>query len=317
MAVTTAAIIGSVVALGSAGMSFAQAAQQKDAQSKAQAAADTAMADAKRKLDENFYASQSIKKEPYELASEALISQGAQAIEAAQEQERGAAATAGRVQMAMNEAQAANRTAMGKEMTDIENRKLAEDSRLRDIGVQINQEEAAGAQQAAADAARAAAAATAQGFASVTSAVQQGLQGADLYSKSSSAKQFEGLQKDYNSAIASGKQLAPMFYGADGKVLPLQQVLPKLGNNYGFDLSGVNAMNPFAVKDYFGQQKASDIQGIRSGISWYAPPTNPLLATPANNPLTLPQSNYTPDPYGINPVQYTPQPLQPIRPRRR
>ena len=317
MGVATALAIGGIaISAGSAAASFAQAAQQRGEQSKAQAAAAAAMAEAKRKLDTNFYAAQAIKKEPYELASEALTSQGAQAIEAAQEQERGAAATAGRVQMAMNEAQAANRTAMGKEMTDIENRQLAEDSRLRDIGVQINQEEAAGAQQAAADAARAASASTAQGFASVTSAAQQGLGMVNLYNKSSSAKQFEGLQSDYNNAIASGKQLAPMFYGADGKVLPLQQVLPKLGNNYGFDLSGVNAMNPFTVKDYFGQQKASDIQAIRSGINWYGTATNPLLTTPASNPLT-PQSNYTPDPYGINPMEYTPQPLQPIRPRRR
>lgn len=276
MAVATAAIIGSVVALGSAGASFAQAAKQRNAQTAAQDAANKAMEEARKKLDVNFYASQAINKEPYELASEALTSQGAQSIQAAQEQERGAAATAGRVQMAMNEGQGQIRTAMSNEMTDLENKKLAEDSRLRDMGVQLDQAEAAGAQQAAADAAQAAAAATEQGFASATSALQQGLQGADLYGKSSSAKQFEGLQNDYNAAVAKGG-LAPQYYDANGKALPFQQAIAKSGNNFGFDLSGVNTMNPFIFKDYFTGQSASDIKAIRGGVDFFGK-TTPVVA---------------------------------------
>jgi hypothetical protein len=176
MAVATAMAIGGLaLSAGSSAMSFMQAGQQKTKQRQAEAAAAAAMAEARKKLEINFTDEMAIKKEPYELQREALLSQGALAIQAGQESDRGAEATAGRVMMAQNEAQAGIRTAMGAEMTDIENKRIAEESRLRDLGVQLDLGEAEGAQMAAANAEQASAAATAQGIQGVIGTAQQGL----------------------------------------------------------------------------------------------------------------------------------------------
>jgi len=180
-----AAITGAAIAVAGTVGSFVQAANQRKIQKQAQADAATAMAEARKQLEKNYYDTMGVKKEPYELEREAMLAQGAQAIQAGVESERGAAATAGKVQMAMNEGQAGIRTAMGQEMTDIEKLKLAEDSRLRDVGVQLDLEEVGGQQQMAADAQRAAAAATAQGLEGITSAGQQIGAGLDLYGKQS------------------------------------------------------------------------------------------------------------------------------------
>jgi vacuolar-type H+-ATPase subunit H len=184
MGVATSIAIASI-AITAAGTakSFSDASKEKKLQKQAQSDADAAMAEARKKLETNYYDQLAVKKEPYELEREAMLSQGAQAIQAAQESERGAAATAGRVQMAMNEGQAAIRTAMGKEMTDIDKMKLAEDARLRDLGVNLDLAEVQGAQLAARDAQQASAAATRQGIQGLTSMGQQGLSLVPLYPK--------------------------------------------------------------------------------------------------------------------------------------
>jgi hypothetical protein len=184
MGVATAVAIGGLaLSAGTTAMSFVQAGEQKDKQRQAEASAASAMAEARKKLEVNFYDQQAIKKEPYELQREALLSQGAQAIQAGQESDRGSAVTAGKVLMAQNEAQAGIRTEMGKEMTDIENKQLAEDSRLRDLGAQIDLSQAEGAQMAAANAEEAASAATAQGIQGIMGTAQQGLNLLPLYFK--------------------------------------------------------------------------------------------------------------------------------------
>ena len=96
MAATTAAVIGITATVAGTGMSFAQANKQKKLQKKAEADAMKAMQDARKKLDVNYYDELAVQKEPYELEREALLSAGAQAIQAGVESERGAAATAGR-----------------------------------------------------------------------------------------------------------------------------------------------------------------------------------------------------------------------------
>jgi hypothetical protein len=184
---TVATIAAGVALAGTAAttvMSFDQAGKQKKAQRQAEKDADEAMANARKKLEQNFYAAQGIKKEPYELEREALLSQGAEAIQAGVESERGAAATAGRVQLAQQQGQAGVRTAMGQEMMALENKQLAEDSRLRDIGVQLDLGEVEGAQLAAANAAQLRAQAQQQGMQGVTSFAQQAAQFVPLFAKS-------------------------------------------------------------------------------------------------------------------------------------
>lgn len=178
-----AAGVGIAATVGSTAMSFSQANKQKKLQKEAESEADKAMASARTRLDVNYMDALSVQKEPYELQREAMLSQGTQATDAAQESERGAAAGAGRVQMAQNEAQGAIRTDMGKELTEIERLKVAEESRLRDLQTQLDLGEVEGAQMAARNAQEMAAQATAQGWEGVTSAATQAANLVPLYGK--------------------------------------------------------------------------------------------------------------------------------------
>jgi hypothetical protein len=87
--------------------------------------------------------------------------------------------------MAQNEAQAGIRTAMGAEMTDIQNKQVQESSRLRDLGVQLDLGEVEGQQMIAQNAEQASTAATAQGMQGLVSTAQQGLNMLPLYFKDS------------------------------------------------------------------------------------------------------------------------------------
>ena len=140
-------------------MSFTQASKQKRAQREAEAKANEAMAAAKKRLAVNFAKNLSLQKEPYELAAQNMLAMGAMATQAGVESDRGAEVSAGKVQMAQNEGQAGIRSAMGQEMTDINKQIINEDSRLADLGMQINLEETAGQQLAIRDAEEARAAA--------------------------------------------------------------------------------------------------------------------------------------------------------------
>jgi len=170
MAIITATVIGgtalSAVSAGTiaAGVAFAGAAantavslnqskKAKDAQGEAEDQADKALAAARERLEVNYLEGLSIQKEPYELQREALLAGGAQALQAAQSGERGASAAAGRVAIAQQAGQAEIRTAMGKEMADLEMIALKEESRLRDAQAGLDVREAEGATLAAQQAA--------------------------------------------------------------------------------------------------------------------------------------------------------------------
>jgi len=185
IATGTATLIAAGVGLAATGvttgMSFSQANKQKKLQGQAEAEADKAMAIARERLNVNYMDALSVQKEPYELQRQAMLAQGTQATQAAQESERGAAAAAGRVQMAQNEAQGDIRTGMGKELTEIQRLKIAEDSRLRDLQTQLDLGEVEGAQMAARNAQEMAAQATTQGWEGVTSAATQAANLIPLY----------------------------------------------------------------------------------------------------------------------------------------
>jgi hypothetical protein len=231
LATSTALAIGSLaVAAGGTTASFIQAGKQRKLKEQAQADADKAMAEARKKLEVNYYDQLAVQKEPYELQREALLSQGALAVQAGVESDRGAAATAGRVQMAMNEAQAGIRTAQGKEMSDLAKLSATEDSRLRDVGVQLDLAEVEGAQQAAADAEQARAAAIQQGMAGVQSVAQQGIAMAPLYG------QNLGAQKSALSQMEFTPEEFAKFEALGGKPL-------KEGEFSSLDFQGIGGMN--------------------------------------------------------------------------
>lgn len=188
-ATTIIAGVGLAITAGTTAASFAQAAKQRKLMADAQQKAAESLAEAEKKLDVNFYDQLAIQKEPYELQREALLSAGAQALQAGVESGRGAPATAGRVMMGMNEAQADVRTAQGEELMNLQKLSAAEESRLRDVKVQVDLAQSEGAQLAARDAQEAAAAATTAGMAGLQSMGQQAIQMAPLYGKDLAAQQ--------------------------------------------------------------------------------------------------------------------------------
>lgn len=127
-------------------------------------AAEEFVKEAEKRLELNEMERLAIAKEPYELQRQALLSQGTQLVEAGRESERGAAATAGRVFAGQAGAQRQSRVDMAGRMEDIQGLVVGEASRLRDVGMGINLEQAAGAQLAASEAAERRAAAQQQTF---------------------------------------------------------------------------------------------------------------------------------------------------------
>ena len=150
-AFTTIAALG-MSAAGSA-FSFIQAGKQAQAERDANKAAAKALAEAKKKLEVNMLSGLSIAKEPYELEREALLQQGASALQAGVEGDpRGAAATAGRVVQAQQASQAQVRADMAQEMADLELLKAQEDVNLQSQRVGLDLGEVQGQQMRAADA---------------------------------------------------------------------------------------------------------------------------------------------------------------------
>jgi hypothetical protein len=154
-AITSAALAGAgaVTSIIGSAMSFSQAAEQRRKQLIAEDDAARAMEEARKRLQVNYYNKLGIKKEPYELAREALLMQGVQTLEAAQEGEgRGIGAVAGRLQMAQNQAERQIASDMSQEMMQLDKLKASEDARLRDINANLDLAQAEGAQIAAANA---------------------------------------------------------------------------------------------------------------------------------------------------------------------
>jgi hypothetical protein len=211
-----AAVTGAAIGLASTGistaMSFTQAAKQQKLYRQANAKAEQAMQEARKKLEVNYMDQLSIMKEPYELQREAMLVQGAQSLEAAREADRGAAPTAGRLQAMQNEQQAGIRTAMGQELMGLEKLSADEESRLRDINVQLDIGEIQGAQMAAADAQQARSAAMTQGFQGLTQMAGYAAEMVPLYMQSAAGKQLGKQEAAYNAAAAAGT-LDPRFKG--------------------------------------------------------------------------------------------------------
>ena len=192
-AATISAVASTAAAAGGTYMSFRGAAKQRKAADVARSEADRLTQEARKRAEENVYKALSLSKEPYDRARESALVQGAQAIEAGMESERGSASTAGRIQMAQNELQrdiAGDQTQQIQELNKIV---ADEDARLADFTANVNMTEAAGAQLAARDADEAAAAFTAQaveGIGATAAGVGAAL---PLFYKTAGAKQYSKL----------------------------------------------------------------------------------------------------------------------------
>lgn len=261
-----AAGIGMATTAATTGMSFAQAGKQRRMQRQAESEAEKAMAEARKKLEVNYYEALGIQKEPYELQREALLQQGAMGVEAGREGDvRGAAATVGRVQMAQQEAQAGIRSAMGQELTDLAKLTAAEESRLRDVGVGLDLEEVAGAQLAAANAQEMGAQATQQGMQGIASLGQQIAEAAPLYAKTASAKQLGKLESAASKAGMTTQQF-------QNQLAEFGKNSPKFGN-----LSGVGGMDYDKFSGFMVGQSPEFLKSLRSS---YIPTILPQIQLP-------------------------------------
>lgn len=273
MAAATAAIAGLAATGISTGMSFAQAAQQQKLYRQANAKAEQAMQEARKKLEVNYMDQLSIMKEPYELQRQAMLVQGAQSMEAAREADRGAAATAGRLQAMQNEQQQGIRTAMGQELMALEKLSADEESRLRDINVQLDLGEIQGAQLAAADAQQARSAAMSQGFEGLGMMAGYASELVPLYMQSAASKQLGKQEAAYYKAGEAGT-LPKEFYNPDGKLKNFQQAL---GTKYGEQIS---SMSPSDYQSYMGSLPMSKIKEYNplnfDFYTPYNPVTNPF-----------------------------------------
>lgn len=194
---TAIAIASLTMSAGTTTASFIQASDQRKKQKQAEADAEKAMAEARKKTDVNFYEELAVNKEAYEAQRQAMLSAGAQAIEAGKESQRGLSAAVARTQKAQEAGQAKIRQAEIADVNKLEQLVAKEESRLRDVGIQLDLEEVAGAQSAAAQFAEQAQASTMQGVAGIGETVQAGLQMVPLYQQN---KAFKGLDKAASSA---------------------------------------------------------------------------------------------------------------------
>lgn len=262
----TGLLIGSLIlSAGGMGASFLQAGQQRKAEEKAKREAEKAMAAARKKLEVNYIDALGIQKEPYELEREALLVAGAQGVEAARESERGAAAGVGRIQLAQQKGQQGIRSAMGQELTALDRAAAAEDSRLRDVGVQLDLGEVAGAQMAASDASQAATAAQTQGFQQLASFGAELMAAAPLFSKSQGVRDFNKGQRQAvrQARQDSGKGFLGIGTGVDKQAVQNQFMLKELQKtNSGFDmdrfakLGGKQGLSSFDEKQFLANPQS-------------------------------------------------------------
>lgn len=239
MGVETAMAVGGLaITAGTTAMSFIGAGEQKAKQREAEKAAERAMAEVRKQLSVNYFDKVAIKKEPYELQREALLSQGAMAIQAGQESGRGGAPTAGKVQMAQNEAQAGIRTAMGQEMNAIEQQSIEEESRLRDLNAQLTLGELEGQQRMAEDARQAAELANQQGFQGVASTLQQGVDMIPLF-MNKGKNDFNNQAVMPSTMAAQPFSMKPQVSNAPNQFPRRQNVDPYMG--YYSDFTGADS----------------------------------------------------------------------------
>lgn len=280
MAIGTAAAIGLGITAVSTGFSFAQSAAQKKEQKKAENEAEKYLAEARKKLDVNFYEQLGIQKEPYELAREAATSTAAQALEAGRESERGTAATAGRVFMGQQEEQRKIASAMGQEMAGLEKAVAEEDARIARTQAGIDIAEATGAQKAAAVAEGRSAQALSAGMQGVASLGQQVAAALPDYKTSASIKELNKMQK---IGMGENKLSQANF----------QNKIASFGNVGGVDFSKVGGMNPTDFKIFMNNVNPDVLKQVTQQFSSTSQPTSPTR-------FGVPNMEYSPSLYGFD-----------------
>lgn len=280
---TIAAAAGLATTVGSSMASFKQARQQRDAMLNAQEKADKAMQEARQKLDVNVFESLSIPKEAYAQQVEANLVAGAQAMQAGVEgASRGAGAVAGIVQAQQNAAQNEIRANMGQDLYNLQAATAQEESRLKDIGIQLDLGEVEGAQLAAANAQELSAQAMSEGMQGVTSAVGQLASMAPLFDKSS-LRNTNKLMEQYNEAKAIKTATETKLPGVPYTKPPtapmgtFQQEVAKLGSVGGVDFSGVEKLKPGQFNSFMSKLDVRTLRDLNNRALFDGTNANPFL----------------------------------------
>jgi hypothetical protein len=265
MAVGTALTIASVATTAAgAGMSFAQANKQKKLYEQAQEDAAKSMAEAKKAINVNYYEGLAIPTQAYKMEADILKSVAAQAMEAGREgDQRGVAATAGRVQAAVTDSARGIRSDMSKELYDLNKLTQTENRDIATKLANLDLAEAQGAQLASRDAQEARSAAMTQGFKSVASLSGQLAGAANLYGKSDQAKLLGGITNDYEKALKSG-QLGADYLNPDSTTMTAQQAIAKAG---GFGPEVAN-LSEAEFQDYITKLPMDKLQALYNNKSF-------------------------------------------------
>lgn len=223
-------VVTGAISLGigavSTGFSFIQAGIARNRSDEAQAEADRKMADARGRTDVNFYENLAVQQETYNRAYREQQVAAKANLQAMQEQGVRGVAGVGMLQQATQDAMSSVRAAQEKELVDRQRLITEEDSRLRDVNIQLDLGEVEGAQLAAASEANAANYATQQGIQGLVDiglgvAEAQTLFGGPRDGMTDKAKaEMDALDnKQKNANLNQKKKVAPKV-DATGKDVP-------------------------------------------------------------------------------------------------
>jgi hypothetical protein len=246
IATSTAIAIGTSVA--SAGASAVQASQASGNANRAKKESEDAFKRAMNELTSNKFAALNLPTEAYEREREAMLSAGAQATEAGRESERGAAATAGRIQMAQQEGQRQIAGAMGEDLMKLEGLTAQEETRLSGARANLELAQAEGAQAAAAQFGAQSDAAITGAFSSLASAGQQYMQGSELFKQSEGTREFNRLNKEYDKL----ENVSGTFKDTGGNKLSFDDATSKL-IRYDKAFAPMANMSPLQRQDFLAR----------------------------------------------------------------
>ena len=261
------------VQAGTALISGVQAQKMRKEQRKSEQEAANLMKDIYGELEKNQYAAVGLPMKAFELEREALAAQGAQAVEAGRESERGAAATAGLTMSQYRKALRDIQSEQADKMLDLDLLTAQEAARKGDIKMQFKAQEAEGAAAAAADYEQRYLAGVGGAIEGVIGAAGTTMAAIPLFKATKGVRVASDITDSYNQALKGGN-LAPDLYDASGNPLNASQAIAKrLGlddaklKELGMYDKDTNMFNDDRFMDYVSKLPEEDLQSVfRSGF---------------------------------------------------
>lgn len=174
--------------------SFAQASKQQRMYRKAEENVARFMAEARKRLEVNVFESLQVPLQGYEMASQINMASSRQSVEALRESgQRAIAGGIGRVQEVTTRASEDLRMEMQRDLFKRDEMIAREDSRLRDMNVNLDLAEVTGAQQAMADSQKLKSQAISDAFGQGITAVSDYREGSDLFKRGKESEQISSI----------------------------------------------------------------------------------------------------------------------------